>query len=302
MISLGIRIFLLLLISSSVSAQIFVARNFFSAPLDDTTSERGFLPNVIFSAEGMRGFGSALGEQAWNAKYFGLIELYRFSEKATIAGTLSHELTANPHNEISFHMRGSIWNESIAFFRKTKVGTLEFGVTHHCRHEIDNTVPSDESTPDEEYSPTRRLLVMTALYSAISTPIYSIGERMQYRLYGRLNAYTYRVDGRRPEHLEGIQSWENLRASLLAGGRWMFKASEVVNVYTRAWANPIFFDQGETWKMNYRVETGLGFRGRQGILEAFAAYEQYFDDASRPYPLQSNVLFFGARVRSHLIF
>ncbi len=302
MTSFGIRIFLLLLISSSASAQIFVARNFFPVPLDDTTSERGFLPNIIFSAEGMRGFGSALDEQAWNAKYVGLVELYRFSDKATIAGTLSHELTANPHNEISFHMRGAIWNESIAFFRKTRVGVLEFGVTHHCRHEIDNTVPSDESVPDEEYSPTRRLLVMTALYSAFSTPNYTIGERMQYRFYGRLNAYTYRVDGRRPEYFEGDQSWQDLRASLLIGGRWTVKVSKVVNTYARAWANPIFFDNGDTWKMNYRLETGLGFRSKKGVLEAFAAYEQYFDDASRPYPLQSNVLFVGVRGRSHLIF
>lgn len=302
MISHGIRVFLLLLIYNSSSAQIFAGRNFFPVPLDDTTSERSFLPNVIFSAEGMRGFGSALDEQAWNAKYFGLIELYRFSDKATIAGTLSHELTANPHNEINFHMRGAIWNESIAFFRKIKAGTLELGVTHHCRHEIDNTVPYDESIPDSQYSPTRRLLVMTALYSAFSSPIYSVGERMQYRLYGRLNAYTYRVDGRRPEHLESIQSWQHLRASLLAGGRWTYKASELIDVYARAWTNPIFFDQGETWKMNYRVETGLGFRGKRGVLEAFAAYEQYFDDASRPYPLQSNVFFIGARGRSYLIF
>ncbi|MEM6843381.1 MAG: hypothetical protein AAF632_14225 [Bacteroidota bacterium] len=302
MISLGIRIFLLLLISSSASAQIFVARNFFPVPLDDTTSERTFLPNIIFSAEGMRGYGSALDEQAWNAKYFGLVELYRFSDKATLAGTLSHELTANPHNEISFHMRGAIWNESIAFFRKTNVGVLEFGVTHHCRHEIDNTVPSDESVPDEEYSPTRRLLVMTALYSAFSTPNYTISERMQYRLYGRLNAYTYRVDGRRPEQFENDQSWQDLRASLLIGGRLTAEVSKVVNTYVRAWVNPIFFDDGDTWKMNYRVETGVGFNGKKAVLEAFAAYEQYFDDASRPYPLQSNVFFVGVRGRSHLIF
>lgn len=302
MISLGTKTLFLLLISASASAQIFVGRNFFPVPLDDSTSERTFLPNIFFSAEGMRGFGSALDEQAWNAKYFGLVELYRFSEKATIAGTLSHELTANPHSEINFHMRGSIWNESIAFFRKIHPGVLEFGVTHHCRHEIDNTVPSDLSIPDEEYSPTRRLLVMTALYSAFTTPNYKIGERIQYRFYSRFNVYTYRIDARRPEYLEGIQSWQDLRASLLTGGRWQVKLSENVSTYARAWANPVFFDRGDAWKVNYRLEAGLGLWGKQGVLEAFTAYEQYFDDASRPYPLQSNVLYVGVRGRSYLIF
>lgn len=297
-----IKILGLILLSHSVGAQIFIGRNFFPVPLDDTTSGRAFLPNITFSAEGMRGFGSALGEQAWNAKYVGLIELYRFSDKATIAGTLSHELTANPHNEINFHMRGAIWNESIAFFRRMDLGTLELGVRHHCRHEIDNTVPSDESVDEDEYSPTRRLLVMTALYSAYSTPYFTRGERLQYRFYGRLNAYTYRIDARRPEYLEGDQSWQHLRASLLFGGRANYRWTELIATYVRGWVNPIFFDKGEVWKLNYRVEAGLGFRGEKAVLEAFGAYEQYFDDASRPYPLQSNVFFVGFRARSHWFF
>nr|WKN34792.1 hypothetical protein K4G66_20675 [Tunicatimonas sp. TK19036] len=297
-----IRVLALLLISQSAFAQIFIGRNFFPAPLDDTTSERSFLPNIAFSAEGMHGFGSAEGEQAWNAKYVGLVELYRFSDKATIAGTLSHELTANPHNEISFHMRGAIWNESLAFFRKTSVGTLEIGMMHHCRHEIDNTVPNDESIDDADYSPTRRLLVMTALYSALSTPYRQINQQMEYRLYGRLNAYTYRVDARRPEYLEKEQSWQHLRASVLLGGRYNFHWSDVIATYARAWVNPSFFDKGEAWKFNYRAEAGLSIRGEKGVLDVFGAYEQYFDDASRPYPLQSNVFFVGARGRSHLFF
>lgn len=302
MFSMFIRILGLLLINHGVFAQIFIGRNFFPVPLDDTTSERSFLPNISFSAEGMRGFGSALGEQAWNAKYVGLVELYRFSDKATIAGTLSHELTANPHNEISFHMRGAIWNESLAFFRKTTAGTLEIGTMHHCRHEIDNTVPYDESIDDKEYSPTRRLLVMTALYAAFSTPYRQIGERMDYRLYGRLNAYTYRVDARRPEYLEGDQSWQHLRASALLGVRWNVQWSDLFSTYARGWLNPVFFDKGETWKANYRLETGVGIWGKKAVLEAFGAYEQYFDDASRPFPLQSNVFFVGVRARSHWFF
>ena len=302
MLSTITKILALLLLSHSAFAQIFVGRNFFPAPLDDTTSGRSFLRNIIFSAEGMRGFGSALDEQAWNAKYFGLVELYRFSANATLAGTLSHELTANPHNEISFHMRGAIWNESLSFFRKMTGGTLELGVIHHCRHEIDNTVPYDESIDDDEYSPTRRLLVMTALYTAFSTPYRQAGEHMQYRLYGRLNAYTYRVDVRRPEYLEGIQSWQHLRVSVLAGGRWNVRWSETVTTYARGWINPVFFDKGETWKFNYRLEAGVGIRGEKAVLEAFGAYEQYFDDASRPYPLQSKVFFVGVRGRSHWFF
>ena len=78
--------------------------------------------------------------------------------------------------------------------------------------------------------------------------------------------------------------------------------SEVISTYTRAWFNPAFFDKGESWKLNYRLEAGIGILGEKAVLEAFGAYEQYFDDASQPYPLQSNVVYVGVRGRSHWFF
>lgn len=106
----------LLLIGSSLQAQIAVMRNYFPAPLEVTTYQSGFLGKMAFSAEGSRGFGSALEEQALNMKYVGFIELYRFNPKSAIAGSLAHEFTANPHNEINFHMRGQSGMKHLLIF------------------------------------------------------------------------------------------------------------------------------------------------------------------------------------------
>jgi hypothetical protein len=291
---------ILLFTTNSLQAQIAVMRNYFPAPLEDTTYEKGLFGKLAFSAEGSRGFGSALGEQAWNIKYIGFVELYRFNRNSAIAGSLGHEFTANPHNEISFHMRGAIWNETIAYFHKLKPITFEAGITHHCRHEIDNSIPADEREVIPDYVPTRRLIVLTSPYISVQSSWLKV-KKLQARFYSRLNLYTYAVDGRRPStNME--QSLEYVRASALIGARLNYLLSEKLQLYTRGFYNPVYFIEDAPFKNNFRLEAGGAALGEKGNFELFAAYEYFFDDMSRPYPLPSNVVSIGIRGRSAMLF
>lgn len=300
LIGLALSMLSLLLATAPLSAQVSVMRNYFPAPLEDTTYQKGFFGKLAFSAEGSRGFGSSLGEQAWNIKYVGFIELYRFSKHSAIGGSLAHEFTANPHNEIRFHMRGAIWNESVAYFHKLKGLTLEAGITHHCRHEIDNTVPPDELAVLPSYQPTRRLIVLTGPYVSLQSNW--LGKNnFKTRFYSRLNLYTYYVDGRRPqENVE--QSLDYVRASAMAGFRLNYSLNEKAQLYARGWVNPVYFIRDKPFKTNLRMETGGGLPGKRGSFELFAAFEHFFDDMSRPYPLPSNVFSVGIRGRSLELF
>lgn len=278
------------------SAQVYVMRNYFPMPLEDTTYTQSFFGKMAFSAEGSRGFGSALDEQAWNIKYIGFVELYRFNARSAIGVSLAHEFTANPHNEINFHMRGAIWNETLGWFYKLPAATMEIGVTHHCRHEIDNTVPADELADNKGFVPTRRLIVLTAPYLSLQSNWWK-HNRWSGRLYSRFNYYTYRVDGRRPRS-NTEQSLDFIRASAIVGGRLNYNFNEQVIMYGRSWYNPVSFTEGDPLKHNFRFETGVSIGGKAGNFELFGGYEYFFDDMSRPYPLPSQVLSVGIRGRS----
>ena len=292
-------VFLCVFINGGV-AQITVMRNYFTAPLEDTTYQKGLFGKLAFSAEGSHGFGSAEGEQAWNMKYVGFVELYRFSTRSAIGGSLAHEFTANPHNEINFHMRGAIWNETVAYFHRLRKLTLEAGVTHHCRHEIDNTVNPNELVYDPNYVPTRRLIVLTGPYLSLQSN-WLEKNKLAARFYGRVNLYTYYVDGRRPvENFD--QSLDYVRASALVGMRLNFSLGKNVFIFNRSWYNPVYFIEDDPWKSNSRIEFGVGINGIKGDFELFSGYESFFDDMSRPFPLPSKVLSVGIRGRSKALF
>lgn len=296
-------LFLFLCLFTSVCpvfGQISAMRNYFPTPLDDTTYQKGLFGTLAFSAEGSHGFGSALGEQAWNIKYVGFVELYRFSKGSAIGGSLAHEFTANPHNEIYFHMRGAIWNETLAYYHKLRKLSLEAGVTHHCRHEIDNSVPADERVVVPDYQPTRRLIVLTGPFVSVQSNWLQY-KKLQARFYSRLNLYTYTVDGRRPRaNME--QSLDYLRASALVGARLNYSVKEKIQLYARGFYNPVYFIKDAPFKSNARLELGGGMPGKKGNFEIFTAFEHFFDDMSRPYPLPSDVFSVGIRGRSAVFF
>lgn len=282
------------LITFSGNTQIMVNRNFEINPLQEKTDkEKRLFGSTFFGAEVAHGSFSAEEEQTWNIKYQGFIEFYRWGNTSVLGLHLAHELNSNPFNEIYFNPRGAIWNESIVYHRKLEKSILQFGANHRCRHNIDNADPPRMGIPRDDYEPQSRVLVLTSLFAGyLSDPI-KLSPSWQFSYFGRADAYLYTEDARRPrQNQEG--SWENMQASAFGGFLMEHRFSELWQFYTRNHLNHILFADYPN-QINYRAEAGVSVLGESSRTSLFVAYERFFDDASRPFPLKSNVLSVGIR-------
>ncbi len=298
--------FTFLLFNYAIYGQITVARNFFAVPFTGDSVKKKFMTRTTFGAEMNVGFGSAENEQRWNAKYYGYVELFR-NKNYALAFMLSHELTANPNNNIGFLMRGAIWNENVMLYRKFRNFHLEAGFTHHCRHEIDNHVPPDETKPiPVDYQPTRRLIVITSEHLGIVSKELQIRPKLTARFLARADIFTYFVDGRKP-YTNQTQSWDYLRGSGFLAARLNLHLYKDYFIYTRNWLNPLCFTKKydaatKPFGFNARAEFGVFRQGEKAYFELFGAYERFFDDVSRPYPQPSQALIIGIRGRANTFF
>lgn len=283
----------LFLFAWSSQAQILVSRNFEANPLrEEMEQNRRFFGNTFFGAEMGHGWFSAEQEQTWNIKYMGYIEFYRWGNRSSIGLTLAHELHANPYNEIYFNPRGGIWNESLVYHRKLEKSILQLGLNHRCRHNIDNADPPNSGMlPD--YVPISRVLVLTSVFGGFLTDPWEIYPSGKLQFFGRADAYLYREDARRPRtNQEG--SWEDIWGSTLAGFSFEHALSTNWHLYSRSHLNYVLFNDYPN-QINYRAEAGVAISGAKARPSLFVAYERFFDDASRPFPLTSNVLYVGIR-------
>lgn len=283
----------LVLIVWSSQAQILVSRNFEVNPLrEEMEQKRRFFGNTFFGAEMGHGWFSAEEEQTWNIKYMGYIEFYRWGNRSSIGLTLAHELHANPYNSIYFNPRGGIWNESLVYHRRLEKSIIQIGLNHRCRHNIDNADPPRPGLgPD--YTPMSRVLVLTSIFGGFLTDPIEIYPTGKLRFFGRADAYLYREDARRPrDNQDG--SWEGIWSSTLLGLSLEQHISNHWLLYSRSHLNYILFNDHQN-QLNYRAELGISLKGEKARPSLFVAYERFFDDASRPYPLTSNVLFVGIR-------
>jgi len=284
---------LLIFISWASQAQILVSRNFEANPLnEEMVQERRFFGNTFFGAEMGHGWGSAEEEQTWNIKYMGYIEFYRWGNRSSFGLTLAHELHANPYNEIYFNPRGGIWNESLIYHRRLDNSILQLGLNHRCRHNIDNADPPRPGI-SQDYVPISRVLVLTSVFAGFLTDPVEINSTWKMQFFGRADAYLYREDARRPrENQEG--SWEGIWSSALVGFSLEHALSDHWRLYSRSHLNYILFNNHSN-QINYRAEAGISIFGERARPSLFVAYERFFDDASRPYPMTSNVLSVGIR-------
>lgn len=294
MISRLITFGLLYLMTLSGQAQIMVNRNFDINPLQEKTDkDKRIFGNTFFGAEVGHGFFSAEEEQTWNIKYQGFIEFYRWNNKAVVGLHLAHELNSNPYNEIYFNPRGAIWNESLVYHHKLNNATLQLGANHRCRHNIDNADPPRQDISRYEYEPQSRVLVLTSLFAGyLSDPI-ELASDWQLRYFGRADAYLYTEDARRPrENQEG--TWENMQASSFGGFSLEYTFADQWQCYSRNHLNYVLFADYPN-QINYRAEAGVSVLGDASRTSLFVAYERFFDDVNRPFPMESNVLFIGLR-------
>jgi hypothetical protein len=282
------------LVCEAAHSQILVSRNFEVNPLRaDMEKERRVLGNTFFGAEMGHGFFSAEQEQTWNIKLHGFIEFYRWGNRASIGLSLAHELHANPYNEIYFNPRGAVWNESLVYHRRLQGSILQLGANHRCRHNIDNADPPRQDVPRFDYEPQSRVLVLTSLFAGFLADPTTIAPGWEFDYFGRGDFYLYREDARRPrQNQEG--SWESIWGSAMGGFSLRRQLNEHWQLYTRNHLNYVLFE-GHPNQINYRAETGISLLGEKAGISLFAAYERFFDDTSRPFPLTSNVLSVGIR-------
>jgi hypothetical protein len=294
----GIISFLLI---QAGQAQINDSRNFTVSTMDDTTTEATFLGHAEYAAEAMRGYGSADNEQAWNFKFIGLLEIYRY-RKSSLSFVLSNELIANPYNEIKYNPRGSIWCESITFYNKQKYFTFEAGIDHRCKHEIDNSDQPNEFLSADGYTPAKRVVILTGAHAGMVSNTIELNSKMSIRAFARAELYAASSDSRIPDNIQS-QSWDNAWGSALLGVKFNFNIRKNLEIYNRNWISPVFFtNQDKAIQSNYRNEIGFHASGKKAGMEVYSSYEHYFDDLSHPYPQSSNVLSIGLRIRSKLFF
>jgi len=285
---------------TQLQAQIRTGRNLQAIPLSDTVIKEGFFQNSAFSGAITRGFNSAFGEQAWNIKHYALFELYRWND-ALLAFTTGQELRANPHNPINFNPRNIVWNESLIFYLKRSNVQWELGFNHRCKHDIDNASSPRDEEPASDYQPRFRTLVLSGLHLAATSQQIHLVSELNFRYYGRLDYYGYNWERREPESDQSL-NWENLRMTAKLGGKLSYPLSEELTIYNRDWLSFNYFDQAGLFKPNARLEGGFRASDGKASFNMFAAYEHFFDDTSRPYPVQSDVVFIGIRGNHELFF
>jgi hypothetical protein len=282
----------------TLPAQLIVSRNFWPLTVVDTTPA-GFLTRIDFHGEAQRGFGSAESELAWDVKIAGVLELYRWNRSTSVVAFAGHELTANPFNSIGFNPRGAIWEETLFLVWRGSGFDWHVGLFHRCRHEIDNSHPPDESAIDPSYEPTARLLSLTGVHAGLASTEKSLGSRTVLRWFVRAEGYATTTDNREPRNTVA-PFWKDALGATAAGARLARDIGSTQQLYARAWASIMLFsggpdESGIDGETQWRGEIGYRATGRGGGVDLFIAYEQTFDDVSRPVPQRSQV--FGVGIR-----
>ncbi|MGH7711922.1 MAG: hypothetical protein ACREOG_11600 [Gemmatimonadaceae bacterium] len=286
----------------ALPAQLMVSRNVMPLSRDDSAAI-GFLPKIDFYGEAQRGFGSAADELAWVVKIGGVLELYRWSRRASLMALVGHELTANPFNSIGFNPRGAIWEEMLLVVQHASAFDWYVGAFHRCRHEIDNSHPPDESDIDPSYVATARLLSLTGVHAGLTSREFSLGSSATLRGFWRGERYATTTDNRTPRNTASPY-WKRALGSTGAGARIARPLGSQRELFARGWASLMLFSRGPGRSgvhgaASWRSEVGFRAAGRGGIVDLFAAYERTFDDVTRPTPQRSGVggvgLRFGAQ-------
>ena len=269
--------------------------------MDDTTSEATFFGNSEYGAEAARGYGSTDNEQAWNFKFNGLLELYRY-RKSSVSFLLSTELIANPYNDIKYNPRGVIFCESITYFNKQKFFTFEVGLDQRCKHEIYNSDQPNEFLSTDGYVPTKRDIILTGAHIGIVSNQIKLNNRINIRAFAKADLYASSSDSRVPED-NASQSFANAFGAALLGSKINFQLRKNLYIYNRNWLSPVFFSkQDRNIQSNYRNEVGIHINGKKAGMDVFSSYEHFFDDLSHPFPQSSNVVSVGLRISSKLFF
>lgn len=292
-----------LVYSTPAPAQLMVNRSVWPLTHAADSGVAGLLPRLDFIGEAQRGFGSADDELAWDIRFIGLLELWRWRNSqsprqapySALIAVVGHQLSANPYNSIGFNPRGAAWEENLLFVRHQRTFEWHVGAFHRCRHEIDNTHAPDETRQDPAYEPTERLLSLTGIQAGLSTMTDSSGT-LRWRGTLRIERYAQTTDNRVPRNTDPPY-WKDAVAAVAGSVRLSRPAGDRRWLYAGLWTSVMLFsnDGRTTGEPVWRGEIGVESTGYRGGVALFMAFEQTFDDVSRPMPQRSSVLAAGAR-------
>lgn len=274
-------------------AQILVSRNFSTIFIADSSLNNSWFGKTAYAAELNRGLASKENEQAWNMKFNGFFELYRWKSTALI-NIYSQELNCNVYNPLGFNPRGNIWNEQISLIQQRQNFQWETGISYRCRHDLDNADPPNQNAISTNYVPLQRVLVVAAVFLAASKN-FVFSENIALQTSAKAEYFGYMEDNRRNGNKE--RSWEKMQGSMLLTYKMEFLRKKKWQIYQRTFLNACFFGEGNLANWNSRAEIGGQFKSKKAVFQCFSAYEYFFDDVSVPKPQFSEVFNFGFRIQ-----
>lgn len=286
-----IYLFLFLINVPLSVAQIRPSRSFSFVPAE-VQVEPGPLAATWFSGEIQAGRGSFKGEQAWQLRLHGLVELWRINQDRTLVLAFHHELTANPFNDISFNPRTARWEEQIYMQWVSSPVTWTIGIYHRCKHDVDNIDPPQEGE-QSTYTPTRRAIILSGFQITLARHLIQTDN---WRVHGHVGA-DYNIvslDYRSPRSSYPA-SWENIIAVLRTGIRAEWQLTPGLYLAPSAWMGyAVFTDEGSDLPIEFRTELALRLKGRSTADLAFS-YERQFDEVVFLVPQSTRVFSIGLR-------
>lgn len=291
-------ILLLLLCPAALYSQLFTQRTNIVRYSHDTTTIGEAFGATHYAIDFARGFGSLGGEQAWNGKFIGCIDFYRWGSSDVLRGLFSSELSANPHNDIAFNPRAIIWEQALVL----QLGSFSLGLQHRCKHDVDNSDSTHGDTPTM-YSVRKRVLINSGMQLAWTGS--SSHHSLSFDYMVRTEGYFYMSDYRFPANNEG-RSYGDIRGAFMAAGRLDYSLAKKHSVFTRGWASLMAFKaspQSESGlEVNARFEGGYHLRGKQAGLDIYIAWERIFDETSFTTPSPTHSISVGIRSASSVFF
>lgn len=287
-----------ILLQSTSYGQLFTQRTNMIRFYHDSSAIGEVLGNTQYALELGRGFGSLGDEQAWNGKFIGSIDFYRWNSSGVIRGLFSQELSANPHNDIAFNPRAIIWEQALV----VQLGNLSIGMQHRCKHDVDNSDSTHGDTPSL-FSVRKRVLINSGLHLGWTGREVFSSVSLDYTV--RSEAYFINSDYRFPENNSG-RSYADIRGTFMSAARVEYSLANKHAVFARAWSSFMVFKANPQIKsgfeFNARFEGGYHLQGKQAGVDIFLSWERIFDETAFTVPAATQCVSIGIRASSSAFF
>ena len=307
-------IFVLSINSINIIAQIMPSNNFKYKPqifdsLDHNLNYRnfGYLTNTYFNAEFLITNNSFRNEKDRIYRLNGILEVYR-NNRDIIAFNLSNELNANSLNDIGFNPRQSIWEENLTYLHNfgtynSKYYMANVSLFHRCKHEIDNSDSPDGDAPKPNYTPTKRVIILTGINTGltISNTKYQISKgevvhenKFRFFVKADIEYYLNKSDIRQPNDSINYD-WSNLIASSRINMRLNYNIYKDINIFNSNELTLFWFKEVGA-KSNYKVELGGSIQTKGMNFDVFFINQYLFDELAFVNQNPTNFIGLGVRL------